>query len=212
MSEEARTHDRGTGDDFNNLEIVAEVLVGDDRERLAALREFCIVHGMTDAEVDASIAARRLRQSAHADMARARAERIVHNPAPTSEEYAMGAFIEDIEPQVRDAVQVLRQKGYNTTTSGFSDFHHQVIGFADFHGDDFDAATRERLAVLGVTIEDRQNAFACSHADGVDLDQLRDRWNAIAIALPDRGHRAAEAATPAAQGFRRKFGSAPSPQ
>lgn len=50
-------------------------------------------------------------------------ERKQNNPIPTIEELKMGCFIEQIEPQVRDAVMILRKKGYDTVESGFDDLN-----------------------------------------------------------------------------------------
>lgn len=38
---------------------------------------------------------------------------------PNWDEFMAGAYIEQLEPIVRDAILVMRRKGYNTNSSGF---------------------------------------------------------------------------------------------
>src|SRR5437660_3474776 len=44
--------------------------------------------------------------------------RLATNPTPSDEERSMGTYIEAVEPQVRSAVMTIRNKGYNTLSSG----------------------------------------------------------------------------------------------
>lgn len=48
-------------------------------------------------------------------------QREIQNPIPTAQEVLMGCYIEQIEKQTREAVKILRTKGYKTVQSGFYD-------------------------------------------------------------------------------------------
>ncbi|MDO8425464.1 MAG: hypothetical protein Q7T01_03045 [bacterium] len=192
------------GDDFTNIDAVDEALASDDAKRVAAVRAWLTTRGgMTDREVDASIATERLRRSVHDAMRIEHGARIARDPKPTPEEWSMGAFVESVEPQVRQAVRTLRRKGYNTMSSGFWGFHYQSTRFAEPVRDALDAETLQRLAELGAEVHEQSIRFSCAQQD---LAQIAERWNAIADVLPDLGRPASDTDHGAAQTFRQRYG------
>lgn len=59
---------------------------------------------------------------------RRKEQRIKQNPVASEEEFEAGAYKEELESQVSNAVFLLRKKGYSTFESGFRDGRHQYIG------------------------------------------------------------------------------------
>lgn len=62
---------------------------------------------------------RKLRDRVHLEMDHAFKERLIKNPNPTEDELHMAAFIEWLEPQVKDAIVTMFKKGYASKSSGF---------------------------------------------------------------------------------------------
>jgi hypothetical protein len=115
--------------------------------------------------------------------------RISTNPIPTEEELSMGAYVEELEPQVRDAVLMMRRKGYDTDNSGF-DYgggSKQVID--GLFSVAFDTANR--LNGLGVEVKVLKPRPIYSSieffAKEPDLGVIKERWDKIVNLLPDLG-------------------------
>jgi hypothetical protein len=119
-------------------------------------------------------------------------ERLETNPMPTEEEVEMGFFPEMLEPQVREAVIRLRQKGYDTRSSGFfgpEGSQQSISGF--FKIDD---QTTHRLEAMGCKVEqlsageDTIPFSTISYSvTAFDQEQLKQTWEAIADELPSQG-------------------------
>lgn len=201
IQEEARGEPKEP--DFSNLAVVDRVMAGHDAEMLTKLKAFLRERGMNDADIERSVAAQKLRRKVHAEREQALEERLRTNPTPIPEELSMGAFLEMIEPQVLDAVRLLRRNGYASQSSGFDSFHFQSMNFAEPHFAELDAAARERLEALGVKIRASRLSFAC---EKIDLEEIKKKWDAVAASLPDLGHPAPDTDTPQAASFRRKYG------
>ena len=175
------------GDDYANEDTVDEILAGDDAARLAGLRAHFLKEGVGEKTFELGMQAQHLRKKLHDEADRELEKRLETNPNPSAEEYAMGAFIEIIEPQVRDAVLTLRRKGYNTQGSGFwGPISQSVYGDKDFLKE-VPAEVREKLAQEGVTVEDDKAYFDCNE---IDFEKIKKKWDEIAAALPDLGHAA----------------------
>jgi hypothetical protein len=138
------------------------------------------------------------RERAHVGMYHDLKARLAHNPTPTPEEWNAGIYEEELEPQVRDAVMAMRQKGYNTGSSGFwgKGATEQVIDMATY----LDTATKARLAEHGVMTADRQIRFTPSNP--TDLASVKATWDLIAQLLPDQGKHAEPSVTVGAITFR----------
>jgi hypothetical protein len=134
---------------------------------------------------------RELRQSIHQSMQIEEDRRLRENPIPTERELYMGAFLEWLEPQLRCAVEEMYKKGYATQSSGFDGerFELQTID-GNFT---IDEKTRMALGEMGVRVlrgadiglpKNKLLTILRFRAKEPSLDKIRDRWNAVAAALP----------------------------
>lgn len=125
-------------------------------------------------------------------------DRLTHNPVPTEEELNIGAYVEELEPQVRAAVVVLRNKGYNTGSSGFWGEGHidQVMNIAT----PIDNNTRARLAEHDIRVTDGKIHFTPEQPS--NLEAVKQTWDMIADIVPDLGRHAEPADNQGAVVFR----------
>src|SRR5437764_11324056 len=93
-----------------------------------------------------------LRKKAYAQLEKEIRKRKETNSSFTPLEQKFGIYLEEIEPQVREAVIALNEKGYSTFTSGFDedDPRYQMIG-GTFR---FDEKTKAALREMGAEVED----------------------------------------------------------
>jgi hypothetical protein len=146
----------------------------------------------------------RLRKGAHKGMKRHVHHRILRDPRATPEELDMGAYTEALEPQVRNAVLLLRTKGYTTISSGFDWLDTQRILFARSHLTDFafEPETARRLEESGVRLEVQSNSVGFQLRRPLTLRDMKNIWDTIADSLPDLGAPAGPSTTPIAKVFR----------
>lgn len=182
-----------------SLDEIDAVLAGDDENKLRELWQLLEARGMSAEDFELSRAARRLRRETLDQMRVDLRQRIETNPVATEEEHAFGTFLESLEPQVRDALCVLRQKGYAAVSSGFSNYNFQAISFSENYFADLDSSVRAQLEDLSVKVEGDRLSFCCNI---IDLDVIKQKWDAVAAALPDRGVPAPPSEHPAAINFR----------
>jgi hypothetical protein len=125
-------------------------------------------------------------------------DRIANNPTPTDEEWNMGAYKEELEPQVRDAAILMRQKGYNTGSSGFwgQDHIDQVMDIATPINDN----AKARLAEHDVEVTNTGVRFTPENPS--NLESVKKTWDLIADILPDLGKHAEPAQSVGADVFR----------
>lgn len=124
--------------------------------------------------------------------------RIANNPTPTDEEWNMGAYKEELEPQVRDAAMSMRKKGYNTGSSGFwgRDHIEQVMDVAT----PIDDNTKARLAEHNIEVTNTGIRFTPESPS--NLESVKETWDLIADILPDLGKHAEPAQSLGADVFR----------
>lgn len=132
------------------------------------------------------------------DQFHALGDRIANNPSPTDEEWNMGTYKEEIEPQVRDAAMLMRQKGYNTGSSGFWGQEHidQVMDIAT----PIDDNSKIRLAEHNVEVTNAGVRFTPENPS--NLESVKQTWDLIADILPDLGEHAEPAQSASANVFR----------
>ena len=133
-----------------------------------------------------------LRKEAHSISGAELKERLEKNPIPTDSEIVIGAYFEEIEPQVRAVVRIMNAKGYATESSGFwgspEKMIQQVDGFFEVELDD---ETKHKLLNLGCEIKSDPNSWnyiRFTVAEGDDLRKIESKWLKIAEILPDLGH------------------------
>lgn len=185
------------------LDEIDEIMVGDDEQKLAELKDLLrILQGMSMEDIERAIASRKLRREVHESQQAELTNRLAANPVPTSEELSLGAFLENVEPQVRNAVRVFHSKGYGTASSGFGDFHYQTVIFDNDYFADLDPTVRQKLEAMGIKVSDHMLYFP---VEKIDLDTIKSTWDAIAELLPDLGHPAPDSSVSSAQSFRQKY-------
>jgi hypothetical protein len=134
-----------------------------------------------------------LREQVHRSIDNEAAVRLRKDPIPTKEELYMGAFKEWLEPQVRDAVVQMYKKGYATQSSGF-DAQDQALQLIDglFNIDNEAKHTLEAMGVevmRGVDFGLPRNKLITIfrfRAKAPVIEEIKDRWDAIASALPKK--------------------------
>lgn len=182
--------ERNTGEplDYSNEEIFQKVLAHgnqDDLEHLFATNNYSaeqIVLFRTFAQ---------LRQRIVDENERSAELRRTKNPHPTAEESDLGAYIEHIEPQVRDAVLSLHRKGYNTYESGFmSVTGRQAISFTNETEQEFAFPPNliKSLELRGVSVARDSHSIQINFSRFVDIPEMTRIWNDVAQAMPDLGH------------------------
>jgi hypothetical protein len=111
-------------------------------------------------------------------------DRVAHNPEPSEEELSAGTYKEAIEPQCRDAIFKIRQKGYDTYSSGFGAGNSQVLDGLEFN---FDIDTIKKLQDNGYVVykiaPDVLSVLFLPKS--TDMREITDKWNALADLLPD---------------------------
>lgn len=111
------------------------------------------------------------------------------DPGSSQQERALGVYVEQIEPQVREAVRTLVGKGYWPTYSGFNQVDGpQIIKMAnvDVGGLALTSEASERLKALGFSIELRGRDVLLHTEKLPELNEIKQAWDVAANGLPDR--------------------------
>jgi hypothetical protein len=134
-----------------------------------------------------------LREATHRDMKIEEETRLKDNPTPTEEELYLGVFLESLEPQVRDAVRKMFEKGYATQSSGFhgEDCAIQMIdGYFNIDNETTDVLNAMGVEVLrGADIglpENKSIRIIRFRARNPSLDEIKGQWDAIAAVLLEK--------------------------
>jgi len=131
------------------------------------------------------------------------------NPNPSTEELSMGAYLEQIEPQIRETIVNLRKKGYNTYESGFGDFDSQRISFSDDVLRDFSvpAELKNELVDDKVKIIVKPNSISLKFKEYKDINIITTLWRKVEQFLPNLGKPSKSCKKiGSAIGFRKRFG------
>lgn len=123
---------------------------------------------------------------------------------PDKMELALGFFMEEIEPQVRQAIVRLYKKGYSTDTSGFMD----DPCFQMIEGDiQLDEKTISKLTKAGVTVETNPSGYTRLYFSPKEsnIGKISREWNKIISLFPDRHQAALPSMTRKARDFRAKY-------
>jgi len=138
--------------------------------------------------------------------------RVHTNPHPTEIEVRIGAFIEELEPQVRNAVVTMAQKGYSTESSGFYGVHgemQQIDGYFTI-----DAQTKKELAKLNVHAKTgaelgfpglKNYTGIGFYPDVPDLTAITKTWDAICEVLPKKDPTIVVSTSGGSEDFRKKY-------
>ena len=121
--------------------------------------------------------------------------RLSENLYASDEELRAGVYKELLEPQVREAVFALRQKGYDTFESGFEDLvaGNQYIGFAKNSEQpiSIDIKTlneqlKEKGVVANFSESDDRYMLSIEADKNLSLDEWKSVWVKVAEVLPAR--------------------------
>ena len=93
---------------YRNEDYIMAKLVERNQEELKKIKS---IHNLSDEQVELFCDFAGLRHKTLAEMKLKLVERQAINPKASQSELDLGAYIEQIEPQVREAVMQLRQKG-----------------------------------------------------------------------------------------------------
>lgn len=143
---------------------------------------------------------RKLRQEVLKNSEIALAERLKTNPVPTELECRIGAFVEELEEQVRDAVILMNEKGYCTASSGFAGADQVIDG--EFK---LDKEIVAKLKKAGAKVSGRVWSEIRFTPLEQDISKIKKIWAKIVSILPDKGHIAETSMTVGAEEFRKKY-------
>lgn len=128
-------------------------------------------------------------------------ERLKTNPVPTDLECIIGAFLEQLEWQVRDAVVAFNKKGYSTDSSGFYSAEQVIDGEFKFRAD-----TVKSIEKLGAKVGGGKKWTEIRFLPKEqDLKKIKETWDQIAEILPNRGQVAEPSTALEAGEFRKKY-------
>lgn len=127
--------------------------------------------------------------------------RKVKNPHPNKLESMLGLFVEELEPQVRQAVLILNKKGYSTDVSGFMDNSCDQMIEGDFQ---LDGKIINSLQAIGVQVETNPSGYTRLQfsPEEADIQKIKRKWDKIVSLLPDKNQRASSSMTRKARDFR----------
>ncbi len=204
MIKDSSFNPSGDADDkYRNEDYLMKVFAARDEGELEKIKK---VHNLSDEQIALFCDFARLRSETLKKMDKEVAERRARNPKASDEELDMGAYIEQIEPQVREAVLILRRKGYNAYLSGFSDFDSQAISFTGERLRDFivPEKLRDELRMRDAELIVEPGAVKIRFSRFHGLEEIGEMWDKVAHALPPLGREAALAKIRSAETFRRK--------
>jgi len=131
-------------------------------------------------------------------------KRVRANPHPNKTELVLGLFIEELEPQVRQAVLNMNKKGYSTDASGFMDNSSDQMIEGDFQ---LEKETVDTLGKIGVTTETNPSGYTRIQFSSVeaDISKIKNKWNKIISILPSKNLSASVSMTRKARDFRMEY-------
>lgn len=138
--------------------------------------------------------------------------RIRTNPYPTDIEVRLGAFIEELEPQVRNALVTMAQKGYSTESSGFYGEHGEIQAIDGYFT--IDPQTQTALSELNVYVKTgpelgfpglKGYSAIRFYPDVPDLLAITKTWDTVVALLPQRDPTVVVSVSGASEDFRKKY-------
>ncbi|OIO14292.1 hypothetical protein COY59_05940 [Candidatus Gottesmanbacteria bacterium CG_4_10_14_0_8_um_filter_37_24] len=126
------------------------------------------------------------------------------NSHPNKIESILGLFIEEIEPQVRQAVIEMNKKGYATDKSGFMDNSCDQMIEGDFQ---LDNTTIRALEAIGVQVDTNPSGYTRLQFSPLEADiaKIKRKWHKIISLLPNKNQMASVSMTRKAREFRLEF-------
>lgn len=130
--------------------------------------------------------------------------RLKGNPKAEKIEATLGIFLEELEPQVKNAVLELNSKGYSTDLSGFMDNPIYQMIEGDFQ---LDENITSQLLSNGVVVETNPSGYTRLQisAESADISKIKKQWNKIISYLPRKSKYSTASMTRKARDFRLKY-------
>ena len=163
-----------------------KVLLAGDPKKISEVQEKM---GWSDKKLQQVIHYQKLREISHSQKREEVKQRWEKNPKATEEEMSMGAYNEQLEPQVRPAIVNLRRKGYSTISSGFAplnDDQHILLEQADIDEINLPVELIEKLKEQQVNIKLVPRNIVLQFDGLLSLKEIEDSWNLVAQYLPDK--------------------------
>lgn len=128
-------------------------------------------------------------------------KRKIKNPKPDKVELTLGLFLEELEPQVRQATLQLNKKGYSVDICGFMDNSCDQMIEGDFQ---LDEKVVQKLQDLGVVVETNPSGYTRLQFSPTEanMSKITKKWKEIIALLPDKKQPASPSMTRKARNFR----------
>lgn len=151
-----------------------------------------------------------LREEIHRQIEEEERVRTKYNPHPTEEELQIGAFREMLEPQVRDAIFTMIQKGYIPESSGFAGDNGETQMIDGYFS--IDEEPKKKIEALGVSVTSDEGwgphyTHIRFQPDTTDILTITDRWNQIVALLPAKEHAEDMSVSGGSHDFRTQYAS-----
>lgn len=126
------------------------------------------------------------------------------NPCPNKIELKLGFFVQELEPQVRQAIIAMNIKGYSTDKSGFMDNPCDQMIEGDFQ---LNEKTKRALETVRVQVETNPSGYTRLQfsPQEADIVKIKRRWNKIVSLLPNKNQTASVSMTRNARDFRLEY-------
>jgi len=126
------------------------------------------------------------------------------NARPDKIEQSLGLFIEEIEPQVRQAFLTLYKKGYSIDKAGFMDNPSDQMIEGDFQ---LEEKTVAKLQKIGVIVETNHSGYTRIQftPEEADHSKIKKKWKEITALIPDKHEAASPSMTKKARDFRQRY-------
>lgn len=189
--------------DYHNAEVIRAVLLSgnhEDVERMRAARSW------TRDQVDVFAHYIRLHFTVHEQMKKDVERRCAGRPLADPYEMRLGAYREEIEPQMREAIELAQEKGYGTFSCGFYGRDAQDISFEGgaLKGFNFHEQFLEDFKARGVDVQVTDGRILLEFSRKFTLDELRGMWKAVVEQLLDLHRAPAQSSTRMAMRFRQE--------
>lgn len=181
----------------SNSDLIDRLMVHGDKEQLQELLKYLhatnhVEVTIEDVEFEAYYA--RMRNNIHEEMDWSRRTRDLNSSPKSDFEMKSGVLMEEIEPQVRQAVINLNDKGYKTRGSGFFGHASQQIylsrnsktgqtdgAFSNYHPSN---ELIKWLNAKNIELEIESDSITYTTKEKFGLTELEEIWNKIADDVP----------------------------
>jgi hypothetical protein len=197
-----RVSEKLSARELTNSETIERILLHGTGEELITLREF---HGVPQEKFSFLQESAKLRRKVIDQKYREQEERRREKPFASDEEFDLGCYREDLEPQVRDVVFKLYKKGYVSIESGFTGLSPgQYIGFTkeyfhEYHPSD---SLVEKLTSFGVQLDVEPSRIEYRQTRILSVEELTQIWGMIEEDLSESGESIIESDVASGEHFR----------